>query len=124
MAVPMLRLYSLTDAGRKAWDAQSGKLPLDARKVLGLVGNESDPRDLAARLGWSDAAMLEQLRELEEGGYVKSIGAARTQEDLDFTGSFRVEDFQAAAQAQSRKALDFTGSFTEEELRPAREKKD
>ncbi|HEX5093265.1 MAG TPA: hypothetical protein VFV84_11330 [Burkholderiales bacterium] len=119
----MLRLYSLTEAGRKVWDSQSGRVSLDHRKLLGLVGIDSDPRDLSVKLGWSDSETNEILRELEEGGLVKSVGAALSQDDLDFTGSFRVEDFEAAARAQMRKDLDFTGPLSEEALRAAREKK-
>jgi len=117
----MRRLYSITDAGRTAWNSQSSRVPLDCRKVLGYVGVDTDPRDLCAQLGWSDGAVLEILRELEDGGLVKSVGAADAKDDLDFTGSFRVEDFEAAAQAQMRKDLDFTGPLSEDDLRAARE---
>jgi len=119
----MRRLYSLTEAGRRAWDSQSGKVPLDYRKVLGLVVPDTDPRDLCAKLGWSESETREILRELERGGLVKSVGASRSKDDLDFTGSFRVEDFEAAARAQMREDLDFTGPLSEEDLRAGREKK-
>jgi DNA-binding MarR family transcriptional regulator len=119
----MPRLYSLTDAGRRAWDAQSSKVPLDSRRVLGLVKQDTDPRDLSRRLGWSETAVNEILRELEDGGYVRSLGAAQTREDLDFTDSFYLEDIQAAMREQTRKELDFTGPLKEEELRAGRAKK-
>jgi DNA-binding MarR family transcriptional regulator len=120
----MLRLYSLTDAGRKAWDTQSSRVPLDCRRVLGLVEKDTDPRDLSTRLGWSESAVKDILKELEEGGLVRSLGAAQSREDLDFTGSFRVEDFEAAARQHMRRELDFTQPLSEEDLRAAREKKD
>jgi DNA-binding MarR family transcriptional regulator len=119
----MPRLYSLTDAGRRAWDAQSGKVPLDSRRVLGLIKQDTDPRDLSRRLGWSETAVKEILRELEDGGYVRSLGVAQTREDLDFTDSFYLEDIQAAMREQTRKELDFTGPLDEKDLRAAREKK-
>jgi DNA-binding MarR family transcriptional regulator len=119
----MPRLYSLTDAGRRAWDAQSGKVPLDGRRVLGLIKQDTDPRDLSRRLGWSETAVKEILRELEDGGYVRSLGVAQTREDLDFTDSFYLEDIQAAMREQTRKELDFTGPLDEKDLRAAREKK-
>lgn len=119
----MPRLYSLTDAGRRAWDAQSGKVPLDSRRVLGLIKRDTDPRDLSRRLGWSETAVKEILRELEDGGYVRSLGVAQTREDLDFTDSFYLEDIQAAMREQTRKELDFTGPLDEKDLRAAREKK-
>jgi hypothetical protein len=119
----MPRLYSLTDAGRRAWDAQSSKVPLDSRRVLGLIKQDTDPRDLSRRLGWSETAVKEILQALEKGGYVKSLGAAQTREDLDFTDSFYLEDIQAAMREQTRKELDFTGPLDEADLRAAREKK-
>jgi len=119
----MPRLYSLTDAGRRAFDAQSGKVPLESRRVLGLVKQDTDPRDLSRRVGWSQTAVNEILQELEDGGYVISRGVSQTREDLDFTDSFHLEDIQAAMRQQARKELDFTGPLKEEDLRAARDKK-
>ena len=42
--------------------------------------------------------------------------------ELDFTGSFRIEDIQAAQQ-RMRKELDFTGPLSADDLRAAQEKK-
>lgn len=101
----MARLYSLTDAGRRAFEAQSGKVPLDSRRVLGLIKPDTDPQDLRARLGWSDAAVSEILQELEQGGLVKSIGASATPDapDLDFTGNFNIAEIEAAQRARDKK---------------------
>jgi len=92
----MPRLYSLTDAGRKAWDAQSAKVPLDSRRVLGLVKEHTDPDELCKKLGWSEAAVLEVLKDLEKDRMVKSVDAGTNESELDFTGSFNVADIQAA----------------------------
>ncbi len=101
----MTRLYSLTEAGRKAWDTQNNRVPLDFRRVLGLIKPETDPRDLRARLGWSEAAVEEVLKDLERGGLVKSIGASASPDapDLDFTDSLKVADIQAALRARNQK---------------------
>ncbi len=103
----MTRLYSLTDAGRRAFEAQSSKVPLDSRRVLGLIKPETEPREVCARLGWSEAAVSEILHELEQGGLVKSIGASASPEkeapDLDFTDSLKVADIQAALRARNQK---------------------
>lgn len=101
----MARLYSLTDAGRRAFEAQSSKVPLDSRRVLGLIKPDTDPQDLRARLGWSEAAVNEILQELERGGLVKSIGASTSPDapDLDFTGNFNIADIQAAQRARDKK---------------------
>jgi hypothetical protein len=105
--VPMARLYSRTDAGRKAWDAQDARVPLDCRRVLGLVGHKTNVRYLCTRLGWSEDAVNDILEELEGRGMVESIAP-----DLDFTGSFFLDE------------LDFTGSLTLNELAAAQRKKD
>lgn len=118
----MARLYTRTEAGRKAWDAQDGRVPLESRRVLGLVDRETDPKDICTKLGCSESALNEILKELEQGRLVKSIGAGSAPGELDFTGNFLVEDIQAAQQ-RIREELDFTGKLKAEDLRAAREKK-
>ena len=92
----MPRLYSLTDAGRNAWNAQSAKVPLDSRRVLGLVKEHTDPEELCKKLGWSEVAVLEVLTDLERDRLVKSVDAGNSASELDFTGTFQVADIQAA----------------------------
>jgi DNA-binding Lrp family transcriptional regulator len=118
----MARLYTRTDAGRRAWDAQNSLVPLDCRRVLGFVEKDTAAEDIGSRLGWSEAAVKEVLAELEEGGLVKSIDMGPDRNELDFTGSFRIEDIQAAQQ-RMREDLDFTGPLSVDDLRAAREKK-
>jgi len=91
----MARLYRRTEAGRKAWDTQAAHVPLEYRRVLGLVGGDSNPKDLCAKLGWSEGELGEILEELEEGGMVERFETdERT--DLDFTGDFSVAQLGAA----------------------------
>jgi hypothetical protein len=118
----MARLYNLTDTGRKAWDTQNDRVPIDCRRVLGFIGRDTEPRELCAKLGWSEAAVEEILRELEEGGLVKSVGAGSSADELDFTGNFLVADLQAAQQRR-REELDFTGPLSLDDLRAAAEKR-
>jgi DNA-binding MarR family transcriptional regulator len=92
----MARLYTRSDAGRKAWDTQNSLVALDCRRVLGLVGQDTDPRDLRARLGWSESALNDILEELEQGGLVTWVDTAPSESELDFTGSFNVDDLRAA----------------------------
>jgi hypothetical protein len=103
----MPRLYSRTEAGRDAWDTQDARVPLDYRRVLGLVGQKTEAQYLARKLGWSEDAVNDVLEELEGCGMVQSIAP-----DLDFTGSLSLDD------------LDFTGSLRIAELRAAQQKKD
>jgi len=118
----MARLYSRTEAGTRAWDAQSARVPLDFRRVLGLTAKHTDPKDLGAKLGWSEAAVIEVLKDLEKGGMVKSVDAEASPSELDFTGNFNVADIQAAQQ-RVREGLDFTQPLSAEDLRAAREKR-
>ena len=117
-----IRLYRRTDAGRKVWDTQNTQVPLDYRRVLGVIGLDTDPHKVRISLGLSETALDEILDELEEQGLVKSIQVSLDQTDLDFTGKFSRADLQAA-QEHAREALDFTGDFTLAELRAAAEKK-
>jgi DNA-binding MarR family transcriptional regulator len=89
----MARLYRRTDAGRKAWDTQAASVPLDYRRVLGLLGDESDPKDVCERLGWSESALEEVLEELAQAGMLERLETDDT--DLDFTGAFSAAPFPA-----------------------------
>ena len=118
----MPRLYSRTDAGRRAWDSQNKMVPLDCRRVLGFVGHDTAPRDIREKLGWSEAAVDEILKELEEGGLLKSVETGPDKSALDFTGQFLVADIEAAQQRLGED-LDFTDPLSADDLRAAREKK-
>lgn len=118
----MPRAYSRTESGARAWDAQSARVPLDSRRVLGLTGKHTDPKDIGAKLGWSEAAVIEVLKELEKSGMVKSVDAGTGTSELDFTDSFNLADIQAAQQ-RMREELDFTQPLSAEDLRAAREKR-
>ena len=120
--IAMARLYSRTDAGRRAWDTQNSLIPLDCRRVLGFVGKDTAPRDIREKLGWSEAALDDILKELEAGGLVKSVETGPDKNTLDFTGNFLVADIEAAQQ-RIRDELDFTGPRSADNLRAAREKK-
>ena len=120
--IAMPRLYSRTDAGRRAWDTQNSLVPLDCRRVLGFVGKDTAPSDIREKLGWSEAALDDILKELEAGGLVKSVEAGPDKSALDFTGNFLVADIEAAQQ-RLREELDFTGPLSADDLRAAREKK-
>ena len=120
----MARLYHRTDAGRRAWDTQNKLVPLDCRRVLGFVEKDTAPEHIGKKLGWSEAAVKDILAELEAGGLVKSVDTGPDKNELDFTGSFRIEDLQAAVQKKQsgRQELDFTGPLSTDALRAASDK--
>lgn len=118
----MARLYRRTDVGRKAWDTQDARVPLDYRRILGLVGHDTDPVELRVRLGWSEAAIVSILEELEEQGLVSSFDTMPERTDLDFTGKLTIAQLQRAQQ-RAAEDLDFTASLSLAELRGAQKKK-
>jgi hypothetical protein len=115
----MPRLYRRTEAGRDAWDNQDAQVPLEYRRVLGLLAHDTDRRVLRAKLAWSEGALSHILEELEELGMVEPIAV-----DLDFTGKLSLAQLRAAAQDSAQEEeLDFTGSLSIAELMAAQQKK-
>jgi hypothetical protein len=82
----MAHLYRRTEAGRKAWDTQAATVPLEYRRVLGLLVDDTDAKDVCEKLGWSEAEIEEILHELSAARMVERIETDDT--DLDFTGAF------------------------------------
>lgn len=86
------RIYRRTEAGRKAWETQSAGVPLEFRRVLGFIPDESHTDEVRARLRrYADDEVLELLEELESRGLIESEPMAVDQ-NLDFTGSFSFSD--------------------------------
>jgi len=50
----MPRLYSRTDAGRRAWDTQNSLVPLDCRRVLGFVERDAAPNHVGVKQSLED----------------------------------------------------------------------
>lgn len=86
----MKRIFKRTEAGRKAWDTQNPDVPLEYRRILGLIKTEMHVDSIRASVGrYSEAELLELLAELEGRGLVESVQGA-AEHDLDFTGEFNV----------------------------------
>ncbi len=96
----MALFYRRTEAGRKAWDNQNSNVPLEYRRVLGLFAQDTDPREVRARLGWSEGALNDILEELEEKGMLERY-ETDDRVDLDFTGSFSVAGLDPAARGRA-----------------------
>ena len=67
-------------------------MPLEYRRVLGVIENETHPDNLRARLpGYTMEGLLHLLDELVEQGLLET-SEAEEHHDLDFTGEFSVPD--------------------------------
>jgi hypothetical protein len=85
-------LYRRTEAGRLAWQRQDTRVPLEYRRVLGMIENEIHPDNLRARLpGYTMDGLGHLLEELVEQGLLET-SEAEEHHDLDFTGEFSVPD--------------------------------
>lgn len=85
----MARLYRRTEAGRNAWDTQNAAVPVEYRRVLGLLHEHTSSNEVCEKLGWSQAALGEILEELEQSGMVERL-ETDGRVDLDFTSSLSV----------------------------------
>lgn len=96
------RIYRRTEAGRKAWDTQNPSVPLEYRRVLGVIATDVHCDSLRATLGrCPEAELLEILAELELRGLIESQEDV-AENDLDFTTSINVADLLAAQNRQNK----------------------
>lgn len=117
------RIYRRTEAGRKAWDIQDSRVPLELRRVLGLITIERHSDEIRTRVGgYSEEALHEILADLELRGLVESQPAAAEQ-DLDFTSELNLADLIAAANKRTAPDLDFTGELKLADVIAAAKKK-
>ena len=91
------QLYLLTEAGKAAWQQQDPRVPVEYRRLLGLIKTETHPDSLRTRLGrYSEADVLDLLDELVQRGLLRTVDAAANS-DLDFTNSFNFADLLPTA---------------------------
>jgi hypothetical protein len=91
------RVYRRTPEGTAAWQRQDPRVPVEYRRIVGLIDGEIHPDNLRARLSrFSLAETLELLDELVERGLLEAVEAAE-HHDLDFTNSFSLADLRKAA---------------------------
>jgi len=87
------RLYVRTEAGKAAWQRQDPRVPVEYRRLLGLIETETHPDSLRARLGrFSEADAIALLDELVERGLLQAVEAS-AHHDLDFTTNLNFRDF-------------------------------
>jgi hypothetical protein len=91
----MSKLYRRTAAGKLAWQRQDAGVPVDYRRILGVVGEAPIHLDtLRTRLArYSETELQHLLDELTELGLVEAA-ADKGHHDLDFTGDFTVNDLR------------------------------
>jgi hypothetical protein len=91
------RVYRRTAAGTAAWQRQDPSVPVEYRRIVGLIEGEIHPDNLRARLTrFSMDETLELLDELVHRGLLEAVDAAE-HHDLDFTNSFSLADLRKAA---------------------------
>jgi hypothetical protein len=81
------RVYRRSKAGTAAWQRQDPSVPIEYRRLLGLIAGDTHPDNLRARLsGFTIEDTVELLDELVARGLLEAVETAQHQ-DLDFTGS-------------------------------------
>jgi hypothetical protein len=91
------QLYRRTEAGKAAWQRQDALVPVEYRRVLGMVESDTHPDSLRARLArYSDAEILHLLDELVEQQLLEAV-EAKEKHDLDFTSTLNLADLRKAA---------------------------
>ena len=96
MATPG-RIYRRTEAGRKAWDTQNSSVPLELRRVLGIITIDMHSDEIRVRVGrYSEDGLRDLLIDLESRGLLESQPEAAEQ-DLDFTTELNLSEVIAAA---------------------------
>ena len=84
-------LFRRTEAGTAAWQRQDARVPLEYRRLLGLIEGDTHPDDLRALFpSLSEAATARLLEVLVEQRLVEAV------EELDFFGSFNLADLTSS----------------------------
>jgi hypothetical protein len=91
------RVYRRTKAGTVAWQRQDAGVPLEYRRLLGLIEGDVHPESLRLRFArYSLDETIELLDELVDRGLLEALDAEE-QHDLDFTSSLNFSDLRKAA---------------------------
>jgi hypothetical protein len=90
-------LYRRTEAGKLAWQRQDPRVPLEYRRILGVIEGETHPDFVRARMPhYSADDAVHVLDELVGRGLLEAVEAGE-HHDLDFTDEFNVSDFKKPA---------------------------
>jgi hypothetical protein len=91
------RVYRRTEAGKTAWQRQDARVPVEYRRLLGLIEGDMHTDSLRLRFArYTEAEIVELLDELVERGLLEAV-ELKEHHDLDFTNSFNLSDLRKAA---------------------------
>lgn len=91
------RLYRRTEAGKTAWQRQDARVPVEYRRLLGLIEGDMHTDSLRGRFArYPEDEMVELLDELVRQGLLEAV-EAKEHHDLDFTNNFSLADLRKAA---------------------------
>jgi len=93
------RLYRRTGKGTAVWQRQDPRVPLEFRRILGIVDGDMHPDSMRGRLPFTEIGLQQLLEELVEEGFLEAVDASDTH-DLDFTGSLDLTGLRKAAATQ------------------------
>jgi hypothetical protein len=93
------RLYRRTGKGTAVWQRQDPSVPLEFRRILGIIDGDMHPDSMRGRLPFTEIGLQQLLEELVEEGFLEAVDASDTH-DLDFTGSLNLTDLRKAVATQ------------------------
>jgi hypothetical protein len=93
------RLYRRTGKGTAVWQRQDPRVPLEFRRILGIVDGDMHPDSMRGRLPFTDLGLHQLLEDLVEEGLLEAVDASESN-DLDFTSSLNLSDLRKAAATQ------------------------
>ena len=93
------RLYRRTGKGTAVWQRQDPSVPLEFRRILGIIDGDMHPDSMRGRLPFTEIGLHQLLEELVEEGFLEAVEASENH-DLDFTDSLKLSDLRKAAARQ------------------------
>jgi hypothetical protein len=93
------RLYRRTAKGTAVWQRQDSRVPLEFRRILGIVDGDMHPDSMRGRLPFTDIGLHQLLEDLVEAGFLEAVDASESN-DLDFTSSLNFSDLRKTAAIQ------------------------
>lgn len=111
-------MWSITAAGRGAWEQQDASIPSDYRRLLWLIDVQGDTRGIQELLRHHPEQLIRDwLRELEELGFIES---KQRSAGIDRTIPLQLSELALAAGARAAGALSAAGAYlAEKPRRPA-----